>query len=280
MHYKFGLIAKDIHNSVTPTVYKTFGRDLGMDIDFEIFNVPQEQLMSTVTTARNGLDGFNVTMPYKVKMMDLVDELDESAVRCGSTNVVAVMPGRKLKAYNTDGWGLVKALALQGCSFNGRKVVMVGAGGVALSIAYNLSINGVTDVEVLNKFPVETERLCGRFGPLFHGHGLDAAELKKAATDADFFINASVLGQVGYDDYTDLSFLDSLKHDAVVFDCNYSKPNAALPAAARAKGLRTFVGRMMSTCQGIRAMEIWTGRTPSDDSARRLIDKENQGGNR
>lgn len=269
MRYRLGLLAKDIHNSVTPKVYAAFGKDL--DVDFHIYNVEPSELDETVTFLRNNLHGFNVTMPYKIKMLQYADETDESAELCSATNVMLVKEG-KLIAYNTDGWGLIKALHLKGFDFAGKKVVMVGAGGVGLSIAYYLLKSGVGKADVLNIFPEETDRLCKRFGDRFTPHQLTDDELNDCCRGADCFINASVLGQVGYDDYENLGFLDNLNRDAVVFDVNYSNPDARLPAAAKNKGLRSYVGRAMTVCQGIRAMEIWTGFIPSDDAAEELIE--------
>lgn len=270
MQYKLGLLAKDIHNSVLPRTYAFFGKSIGVDVDFTICNVPPEQLDETVQAMKAQMQGFTVTMPYKVKIMEYCDALDESAEKCGSANTILVRDG-KLTGYNTDGWGMIKSLGLKGVDFAGKHVVMVGAGGVALSIAYNLSVNGVTKVEVLNPFDEETKRLTDRMGSLFTGHMLNAENLRACADGADVFINASVLGQVGYDDYTSLDFLDRLRSDAVVFDVNYSNPDARLPAAAAARGLRSYVGNTMSSCQGIRAMEIWTGTAPTDEAARELV---------
>ena len=270
MTYKFALLAKDIHNSVLPRTYDFFGKRLGFDVEFEVFNVDQDKLDETVTRMKATLDGFTVTMPYKVKIMEYCDELDVSAEKCGSANTVLVKDG-KLIGYNTDGWGMVKCLELKGHSFRGKKVTLVGAGGVARSIAYNLSINGVTGVDVLNVFEHETKALVDKMGPLFTGHMLNDENLIACAKAADVFINASILGQVGYDDYADFRFLDGLNPGALVFDVNYSNPDAKLPKAASEKGIVNYVGKAMSSCQGIRAMEIWTGKKPSDQDAMELV---------
>lgn len=270
MKYKLGLLAKDIHNSVLPRTYAFFGDDIGVEIDFTIFNIPEEQLQETVRKMRETLNGFTVTMPYKVKIMEHCDELDESAEKCGSANTVLVKDG-KLIGYNTDGWGLMKSLGLKGIDFSGKRVALVGAGGVALSIAYNLLINGVEHVDVLNVFEDETRRLVDKMGERFTGFPLNSENLNRCAAKADVFINASVLGQVGYADYEDLGFLRRLPSDAVVFDVNYSNPNAKLPQTASKMGLRSYIGNTMSSCQGIRAMEIWTGTAPSDEAARELV---------
>ncbi|MDO4548871.1 MAG: shikimate dehydrogenase, partial [Clostridia bacterium] len=270
MNYKLGLLAQDMHNSVLPAAYDCFCRSLGHEMSFKIYNVRAEQLAPTVNMFRDTLDGFTVTMPYKVRIMDFCDEMNESAEKCMSVNTVLVRNG-KLIGYNTDGWGFIKSLQLNGADFAGKRAVLVGAGGVAMSIAYNLLINGVRKVDVLNLFPNETERLVSRMGKAFEGHMLTDEALSECAGKADAFINASVLGQVGFDDYADLDFLKKLPPDAVVFDVNYSNPDAKLLPAARALGLRAYSGRAMSSCQGIRAMEIWTGMRPSDETVSEFL---------
>ena len=270
MTYKLALLAKDIHNSVLPRTYGFFGERLGVEVDFKVVNIPLEELDATVEHMRREFHGFTVTMPYKIKIMEFCDELDISAEKCGSANTILVRDG-KLVGYNTDGWGMVKCLELQGHTFAGKRVVLVGAGGVARSIAYQLSIHGVTHVDVLNVFEEETKALVDKMGALFAGHSLTDENLYRYGKGADVFINASILGQVGYEDYKDLSFLDLLAQNALVFDVNYSNPQAKLPQAAAQRNLRCYVGKAMSSCQGIRAMEIWTGRKPSDQDARELI---------
>lgn len=268
--YKVGLIAKDIKNSVSPTVYQTLGASLGEEMQYEIQNVTEEELEQTVEYARKNWSGFNVTMPYKQTILSYMDEIDESAKNCGSTNTVLVKEG-KLIAYNTDGWGLVKALQMEDFDFTGKKIVLVGAGGVAFSIAYNLSINGVRRVDVINLIPQQTESLCNKFGERFVPHELNYENLTKYAEDADLFINASVMGQIGYDDYTDFEFLTKLNRDALVFDVNYSNPNAALLKKAAEKGYKTYIGSYMTACQALRVMQIWTGKTPTEEGIRKLI---------
>ena len=271
MKYKFALLAKDMHNSVLPRTYDFYGKSLGHEIDFQIINVDENEFAGTLEKMRRELDAFTVTMPYKVKIMEFCDELDVSAEKCGSCNTVLVKDG-KFIGYNTDGWGMVKSLALKGYSFESKNVVLIGAGGVALSIAYNLSINKVKHVDVLNKFEHETKRLLERMDERFSGHDLTDEELKKCCAGADCLINASILGQVGFDDWENLDFLKGLKEDALVYDVNYSKPDANLPRAAKELGLKHYVGKVMSACQGIRAMEIWTGTAPSDETARELVE--------
>lgn len=272
MKYELGLIAKDIQNSVTPMVYGAFLEDLGLEHSFTIHNIPEDRLEATLNQARERLQGFNITMPYKQAALKYMDELDESAVKCGSTNTVLVRDG-KLIAYNTDGWGLVRALSDRGVKLEGRRVVMLGAGGVASSIAYNLSINGVAGVDVVNLFPEQAEALCASFDRRFVPHPLTMEVLAECCKGADLFINASVMGQIGYDEFPGFDFLDGMSPAAAVFDVNYSNPDSKLVPAARAKGIPAWKGRAMTACQGIRAVQIWTGKEPSPAAVDALISR-------
>lgn len=274
--YKLGLIAKDIQNSVSPMIYETLMASIGEESTYEIQNVPEEKLPDAVEYARSHWQGFNVTMPYKQAILSYMDEIDESAEQCGSTNTVLVKDGR-LIAYNTDGFGLIKAMQRVGFDFNGKKIVMLGAGGVAFSIAYNLSINGVERVDVVNLFEDQTASLCKKFGSRFVPHPLDYKELAECCKGADLFINASVMGQVGYDEFARFDFLDRLKPEAPVFDVNYSNPNALLLPTARKKGHPAYIGSNMTACQAVRVMHIWTGREPTDEAIEELVNKFNAG---
>ena len=275
MQYHFGLIAEDIHNSATPAVYGAFSLDLGICSDFQILNIPPQQLRETLEYARGHLHGFNVTMPYKQTALPYMDELDESAVQCGSVNTVLVRDG-KLIGYNTDGWGLVRALSDQGISVSGKRIAMLGAGGVACSIAYSLGTHNAAQVDILNPSLARAQDLCRRFGPRFHPYCFTDAALSQYTRGADLFINASVVGQVGYDDFSNLDFLDGLASGAAVFDVNYSNPESKLVPGALSRGLVAYNGRRMTACQGIRAIGIWTGREPSRQAVDILVSQLEQ----
>ncbi|MCD7864747.1 MAG: shikimate dehydrogenase [Clostridiales bacterium] len=269
--YKLALLAKNMKHSVLPKAYDYIGAGLGFEVDFEICNVDEDNLSAMVSRLKESCDGFTVTMPYKTTIIDYCDTLDESAEKCGSANTILVQDNR-LIGYNTDGWGLVNCLKLKGIEFKGKQITMTGAGGVALSIAYNLLINDAESVAVVNIFPDEAQRLVERMGSKFTAYPLDSVNLIRASKNADVYINASLLGQLGFNDYEDFAFLDVLKKDAVVYDVNYANPDAGLPREAKKRGLRVYIGNTMSAFQGIRAMEIWTGKRLDDEKAIRMVE--------
>ena len=124
---------------------------------------------------------------------------------------------------------------------------------------------------VVNLFPEQAEALCQKFGEGFTPYPLSYPVLAERCKGADLFINASVMGQLGYDEFQTFDFLDNMAPGAAVFDVNYSNPNSKLVPTALAKGMPAFKGRRMTACQGIRAISIWTGREPSRQATEALI---------
>lgn len=262
--HKFGLIAKDIENSVTPVVYASYAEQKGIRISFEIFNIEEEELPAKLDECRRNLNGFNITMPYKQKALLYMDEIAESAAYCGSVNTVEVRNG-KLIAHNTDGWGLILALKRKGIEVREKNIVMLGAGGVASSIAYNLFVNKAKHVSIVNIDLPMAKALAEKYPEQFEADYFDYETLAARCLGADLFINASVMGQLGYDEFSSFSFLDGLKKGAAVFDVNYSNPAAKLVSEARKRGFSAYNGKSMTACQGVRAFALWTGLTPTEE---------------
>jgi shikimate dehydrogenase len=268
--FRLALLARDIKNSVTPAAYSAFAKDIGVDIRYTIYNFEIEEIEEKISFCRENLDGFTVTMPYKKTVMQYADSLNASAAACLSCNTMLVKD-KKLTAFNTDGWGFIKHLSLENINVAGKTAVMVGAGGVAFSIAYYLRENNIKNVRVLNIIREEGESLCAAFGEKFCFSLLNRDNVHSCCADADFFINASVLGQIGYPDYESFDFIDTLSKEAVVYDVNYSKGESKLLLEAAKNGHRALNGSSMSICQGLRAMEIWTGLRPRDQCAQEVI---------
>ncbi len=270
MLYRLGMLAQDIRSSITTLVYRAMAADAGLAISYEIQNVSPGAFPEALKQSRKSFDGLTISMPYKQLALRFADDLDESARVCGSANVLKIR-NKKITAYSTDGWGLVKYLDYLGCKIQSKRAVLFGAGGVAHSIAYFLRQEGIGQVDVLNLCPSQAEELCTRMGGRFTPYPLQANQLADCCADADLFINATSLGQLGCDDFQDLRFLQALSPSAVVVDVNYANPKARLVPAAQQLGLRAVDGKGMSVFHALRALYIWTGKMPSEQAAVDLI---------
>src|SRR5699024_3120190 len=108
---------------------------------------------------REQTDGFNITVPYKEKIIPYLDEMDKTAEMMGAVNTVHHKNG-KWTGYNTDGNGYVRAVK-NGFPFlfNNKetKVLIIGAGGAARAIYYALAENDVKTIDILNRTAKKAE---------------------------------------------------------------------------------------------------------------------------
>lgn len=207
------------------------------------------------------INGFNLTMPHKQDIIPFLDFIDDEAKLLHSVNTVKVKDG-KLFGYNTDSKGMLCSMAEIGIFPKGKNVSLLGAGGVARTAALKLTLEGANQIDIFNRSLSAANEI---FEDVFNitqkkifAHQLNLADLADALTDCDILINCTPLGMQGFDcDFEDLSFLNSLKKESLVFDLIYNPPETNLLKAAHSLGLKTLNGFGMLIYQALLADEIF-----------------------
>ena len=237
----------------------------GLDYVYVCLDVDPGDLPAAVRgMAALKLRGFNVTMPHKQAMVGLVDDLDEGARITGAVNTVVIDEGTGLHGYNTDGGGMVEACREAGIEVSGRRVLFLGAGGAAASIAVAMSREGAGELRVVNRSTERAEELSTKLGAAgmkgAEVYGADA--LDEAATDADVIVNVTPLGMKDGDPLPIPE--EYLREGKAVCDAVY-RPGRETPLVRRARerGARVVAGERMLLYQGVLAQKLWTGREPN-----------------
>src|SRR5690625_3525257 len=111
MQYQFGLIGYPIEHSLSPWIHEQFLKRTNLKGTYSIFEIETTRSFSEEMKKlkKKQLDGFNVTVPYKEKIINYLDEIDEQAERIGAVNTV-LCKNNKWIGYNTDGIGYVRSL--------------------------------------------------------------------------------------------------------------------------------------------------------------------------
>lgn len=214
-----------------------------------------------------GYAGFNATMPHKEELLPLMDELDEDARLIGAVNTVCLRDG-KAYGYNTDGAGFLRALADENITVEGRRVLVLGAGGAARAVCLKLAQAGA-DVTVCNRTVDKAAALCARMPERLHPAGFDRDTLHRAAAECALLVNCTSLGMAGAGGrFEDLSFLDALAPETPVCDLIYAPAETELLRQARERGHRTMNGMGLLVHQAVLALERFTG-VPIDAAAMR-----------
>lgn len=220
---------------------------------------------------QEGIQGFNATMPHKIALLSLVDHVHEDAAYYGSINTVRIREGKSY-GYNTDVAGLLSSLASHGITLRGKRLLILGAGGVAGSIVRACDKEGAARVTVLNRSLEKAEELCsGRETLCFPGQ-MTMDVMKKAAQESDLILNCTPLGMEGVaGDFEDFSFLDGTK--AAVVDLIYRPSETTLLAEAKKRGLLAINGLGMLIRQGILAFELFTDCKLDHDAEAALLEQ-------
>jgi shikimate dehydrogenase len=234
---------------------------LGIDCVYLAFKVKVEDLGGAVNGIRSlGMLGVNVTMPHKVAISYMLDSLDPMAEMIGAVNTVHNVGGR-LIGYNTDGSAALSVLEKHVSGLDGKKVLLLGAGGAARAIAFNLA-GRCASLIILNRTEAKAIELAGAvkrrtgFAPV--GARLAPRQLKDAVGMSDLLINATCVGM--YPNVNDSPVERSLlsKH-LTVFDVVYNPIETRLLRDAKSVGAKTISGVDMFVEQGAQSFKIWTG---------------------
>ncbi len=258
----YGIVGDPVEHSLSPVMHNAAFRELGINSVYVPFRVLSRYLGDAVQGLRSqGVLGFNVTVPHKVRILKHLRKLDPLARRIGAVNTVQNVDG-KLVGYNTDATGAVKTLEQNGVRLRDSAVTILGAGGAARAIVFALA--GISPkIAVLNRTPEKALRLRGEvkrktqrsidIGQLTRGN------LAKALSATDVLVNATSVGMERDSDRLPIDEAD-LRRNLTVLDIVYAKWETDLLRKARLTGCKTIGGIEMLLRQGAAAFEIWTGR--------------------
>jgi shikimate dehydrogenase len=256
------IIGDPVKHSLSPAMQNAAFESLDLDYAYMLLRVPAEALEGAIATVRAlKIAGMNVTHPYKIKILPLLDRLDESAKLVGAVNTVKNYRG-KLIGYNTDGAGAVRALEIEVGELAGRRVLLLGAGGAARAIAFSLVKEGA-ELTIANRTSSRAKELKASIkrslGKNVNTINLNRRELSKTIKNTDIIINATTIGMRPGVNRT-LITADLMHRGLIVNDIVYDPLQTRLLTEAKKAGARTVSGLGMLIHQAALSFEIWTGR--------------------
>lgn len=214
--------------------------------------------------------GGGVGSGFKDKAIEHVDELDDSAKITGSINVIKKQDD-KLIGYNTDGVGFLKGLLNEyPDSVGGKNILILGAGGTTLPIAYELARANPNKITVLNRTVSKAENIAKKISPYTSASFGREDEIPRYVVDADLVINTSNKGAKPFKKYSAFSLITDdfqkdleiakknislLPKDAVVADILLEDLSSTLKLA-KDFGYQTHNGKSMNLYQAVPALKI------------------------
>ncbi len=263
----FGVLGDPVSHSLSPVMHNAAFKAMGMDCEYHAFRVSAENLEKALHGAHAlGFGGLNLTIPLKEKALRIVKPT-ELAKQIGAVNTVDFKG--KMAGYNTDGIGAKMALTRRGVEIDGKKVLLLGAGGAARAIAFQLAKDGAT-VTIANRTIGRAEVLARDVMNVGKATASGYENLKDLIHESNILINSTSVGMHPCISETIVTS-DMMHEDLTVFDIVYNPQNTLLLNEAKKAGATTIDGVMMLVFQGAESFRIWTGRTPPVDIMEKAV---------
>lgn len=263
------LLGSPVAHSISPMMHNEAFHLLGLDYVYLCFDVNESVLPKAVEGLKTcGIRGFNLTMPNKNKIVELLDDLSPAAKLIGAVNTV-VNDGGCLTGYNTDGVGYMQAVKDAGYDIHGKTITVMGAGGAATAICAQAALDGVRKIHIFaretSRFWTRTQKLVENINAtlpceavLHENKNLPAQ--KDAIAESALLLNATSVGMAPDIDHAIITDTSLYRPDLIVSDVIYNPQETRFLREAREAGCQTFNGMYMLLYQGAEAFRLWTGQ--------------------
>ncbi|HEY4032295.1 MAG TPA: shikimate dehydrogenase [Caulobacteraceae bacterium] len=268
-----GVAGAPVRHSLSPLMHNAWLMAAGVDGVYVAFAPHQDGFKAFAEGLRGGaVRGLNVTIPFKEQALAVADEASALARAAGAANLLLFHEDGRIEARNTDGEGLLRAIAVQAPGFDiaAGPVAVMGAGGAARGAAAALLEAGVSDIRLCNRTLDRAEKVAEDLS------GLAAGVLVRAFSRADHalegaacVINATSLG-LGGGPGPDTPWRMA-QPGAVVMDMVYKPLDTEWLQEARAHGLVTVDGLEMLIRQAIPSYRAFYGADPPGVDVRALL---------
>lgn len=264
------LIGRPTEHSVSPFLFEWIAAQLPQPMEYKHLKVDishRSDLESALEAFQTlHFCGLNVTLPYKLDVISMLDELDDSISSIGAVNTVVFNSTESQSVgYNTDWYGIFCPLSEMSSVNLGRSATVFGTGGAARAAIYALLELKIKDITILHR-ETESEKtklLQDQFSDKTTIRFDTYENIAEHISAADIIINATSTGMTGQDAEAPFA-LDSInRHDnfsgKVFFDCVFNPVSTPLLSYFKSHGAETIDGLWMMIYQGLYAFTLWTG---------------------
>jgi len=236
-----GLIGHPVEHSLSPKLHNSIYRSQEFDMVYLAFDVVEWELSNAVRgLSALGFIGFNVTIPYKEKILPFLDEVDSMAAAIGAVNTVKI-ERNKLIGFNTDGAGFLDSLTRRDIYCKNKRIVILGAGGAARAIGIYVAMEKPKQMFIYNRTHSRAQELAHDINQFV------GMQICQASSDipkqVDVIINTTPIGMWPHTQGNPLQGY-SLDSQTVVCDIVYNPPMTKMLQYAQEKGCIIIGGKI------------------------------------
>jgi 3-dehydroquinate dehydratase / shikimate dehydrogenase len=256
----YGVIGDPIEQSLSPAVHNDAFRHMKMNKVYVPFRIPAEGLKESLESLQwLDIKGLSVTIPHKETIVPLMRQVDGAVERTGSCNTAVAQADGTWTGYNTDYHAAMSVLEAayeptgnENSPLLDKQVVILGAGGVARTIAFGLARRGAA-VTIANRDEERAAKVAADVGCRFINWS------QRAGTPADILINCTPIGMHPNLDDTPVPPA-AFRAGMVAFDTVYHPENTMFLKMARERECRALSGVDMFVRQAAQQFKLFTGK--------------------
>ena len=253
---KYFVIGNPINHSLSPKLHNYWLKENNIDGIYDKKKIEEKNLQTIISEVKEKkINGINVTVPYKKLVIPYLDKLSEEAEQTQSVNTIIYEKG-SLIGHNTDIFGFYKAIKTLNFDMKGKKVLILGAGGVVSSIVFALKKMNVSVITISNRTKQKAENLKNLFKDL---NVIEWGNL----IDFDVVVNATSLGL--NNEKINLDFSDT-GNNKLFYDVIYNPGETNFLKKAKESGNVSENGKLMFIYQALEAFKLWHGIEPDINS--------------
>lgn len=265
MANKFGLIGGRLGHSLSPAIHKLFFEYTGKIGSYELLETELEALPELMQKLRSDFVGTNVTIPHKLHVMPLLDDIAPEARAIGAVNTIRFTPEGAF-GYNTDYFGFGRMLEYNDIAVRGKVCAVLGTGGAARAVVKYLTDQKCAKLYLVTRDVYKVDAHFAKMAPKIKI--IDYARLD--ALQGDLLVNCTPVGMFPKVEAAPVSAEVSFAFDASV-DLIYNPAQTLFLKQAAAAGNKAVNGLFMLVAQAVAAQEIWQGERYNSEIIVRIM---------
>lgn len=266
---QLAVFGSPVKHSLSPQIHQLFADQAGIIVQYTAIEVSEDFLSREVQKlADAGGRGCNITLPLKDRAFQLADQFSERAALAKAANTLVFNTTTRWTADNTDGPGLVRDLLDNlNIEIKDRRICVVGAGGAAAGILYDLLQQQPACLKVFNRTIEKAESLAQRFAEIGKVSTGDLEHMM-LAEPFDLVINATSAGHYGQKPVLTGNLFGPA---SLCYDLSYGAAHDSTRAWCQENGFQCHDGLGMLVEQAAGSFHIWTGFTPHTKPVHRAL---------
>lgn len=261
----YAVVGNPISHSISPYIHKAAFKKRKLNATYIPIELNEQNFEEGIQSLNTlNFSGFNITVPFKEKIIDLLDEIDEKSKIIKAVNTVKKVYG-KLIGYNTDWYGFLKLLEEENIEVNNKNILIIGAGGSSKAVILTLTGLLPKKIVIINRTLSKALDLINYYNSqlsinncLFSAYQLNSPNVQEIIKESDIIVNCTPVG-LKLINQSPINLEVELR-GKVIIDLIYNPEKTILLRSAEEKGAQIVNGLGMLIHQACGSFEIWTGK--------------------